>query len=64
MVKLTGRVPISFSNENNLVPIASAIKALQQKKAVNPRNSLVGRSLRMLWIISEKVLIVLLEKEN
>ena len=36
--------------------MASAISALQQKKAVNPKKNFVGLYFNMLWIISEKVL--------
>jgi hypothetical protein len=47
-----------------LVPIASAINALQQKNAMNPRNSLVGLSFRMFWIIWKVKLTLVLKKEN
>jgi hypothetical protein len=42
-----GVPPNNFSSENILVPIDSAIRALQQKKAVIPSNNLVGLCLRI-----------------
>src|SRR5438309_3293165 len=53
-VKFAGCHPNNFSRENIFVPMASAMSALQQKKAVMPRKSLVGLSLSMLWIIEVK----------
>jgi len=46
-VKLEGASPNTFSKENILPPIHSAIKALATKKAVIPRNNLVGLSFKM-----------------
>jgi hypothetical protein len=40
-------MPNTFSKENNLAQIHSAIKALATKKAVMPRNNLVGLSFKM-----------------
>jgi hypothetical protein len=51
-VKLTGCSPNNFSNEKIFVPIDSAINALQQKKAVIPRNSFVGLSFRIFCIMN------------
>jgi hypothetical protein len=50
-VKLAGGSPNNFSREKIFVPMDSAINALQQKKAVIPRNSFVGLLLRMSLII-------------
>jgi hypothetical protein len=44
---LEGASPNTFSKENILPPIHSAIKALATKKAVIPRNNLVGLSFKM-----------------
>src|SRR5436190_16329970 len=46
-----GVKPKSFSSEKSFVPIVSAISALQQKKAIIPRKSFVGLSLRILFIM-------------
>jgi hypothetical protein len=53
MVKLDGCDPNNFSNEKILVPIDSAISALQQKKAVNPRKSFVGLCRRIVLTIEK-----------
>jgi hypothetical protein len=50
-VKGVGVNPNNFSSEKSFVPIDSAIKALQQKKAVMAKKTLVGLSLRMLVIM-------------
>ena len=46
-----GVKPNSFSREKSFVPIVSAMSALQQKNAIIPRNSFVGLSFRMLFIM-------------
>ena len=51
-VKLDGLKPNNFSSEKIFVPIVSAIRALQQKKAVIPRKSLVGLSFRIECIMN------------
>ena len=45
-VKGVGVKPKSFSREKSFVPMVSAISALQQKKAMIPRKSLVGLSVQ------------------
>src|SRR5687768_16056721 len=47
-----GVPPNSVSSENILVPIDSAISALQQKKAVMPSNNLVGLCWRIVLSIN------------
>jgi hypothetical protein len=51
MVKLAGGIPNTPSNENIFPPMHSAIKAFATKKAVIPKKSLVGLSLRIALII-------------
>jgi hypothetical protein len=51
MVKLAGGNPSSFSSENILPPMHSAIKAFATKKAVMATNSFVGFSFIMFSII-------------
>jgi hypothetical protein len=47
MVKLAGAIPNSFSSENILPPIHSAMSALATKNAAMLINSLVGLSFRI-----------------
>jgi hypothetical protein len=55
---------MSFSRENSLVPILSAMRAFATKKALKNTNSRVGLSLIIDWIIIKKVLSGAIKKEN